>query len=65
MLTEDNERWRTFRKWILLPFKGTKEGTSVNFKQVGANEGGGNSASQEEIEIFIKEQKHFSDICPQ
>ena len=53
-----NTRRVNFITLTSLIFKKTKyESTSVNYKRIGANEGKGNSASQEEIQTFIEGQK--------
>ena len=48
-----------------LVFDGKNERASINYKRVGAEEGEGNNASQEEIETFIQEKKsENTDVCP-
>ena len=47
-----------------LEFHGKNERASINDERVGPEEGEGNSASQEEIETFIQEQKSVkTDVC--
>ena len=47
-----------------LEFHRRNEKASINYEWVGAEEGEGNSASQEEIKTFIQEQKsENTDVC--